>query len=289
MVRHPRTVIIHSMRPAAEPASESPHLPLLAPGDPPPFTVANREGPAPFLLVCDHASNAIPRALGSLGLDAAALERHIAWDIGADALARRLAQCFDAPAVIAGYSRLVIDNNRALDDPSSILATSDGVVIPGNLEVTATQRERRMHSIFEPYHQAIAARLDEFRRRAIMPAFLSIHSFTPVMNDEPRPWQVGVLWDRDPRIAVPLLERLQAIEGLCVGDNMPYSGRHPSDYTVARHAERAGLPHVCIEVRQDLIDHPAGAERWADILASVLTPILADPHLHRGWRTQNSA
>lgn len=289
MVRHRRAAIIRSMRPAAEPASESPDWPLIAPGDPPPYTLANEGGRAALLLVCDHASHATPRGLDRLGLDPSALARHIAWDIGAEQLARALAQRFDAPAVIAGYSRLLVDNNRALDDVTSIVAASDGVTIPGNRDLSAADRALRVRSFFNPYHGAIGERLEEFRRRALVPAFLSIHSFTPVMNDVPRPWHVGVLWDRDPRIAVPLLERLKATDGVCVGDNLPYSGRHPADYTVARHAERAGLPHVCIEVRQDLIDTPAGAERWTEILGSALTPILADPHLHRGWRTQNSA
>jgi predicted N-formylglutamate amidohydrolase len=277
------------MPPAAGPASEISRWPLIAPGDPQPFTLANANGRAALLLVCDHASPAIPRALDDLGIEEAARRRHIAWDIGAETLARDLAARFDAPAVIAGYSRLLIDNNRALHDPTSIVTTSDGVEIPGNRDLTETDRAQRVQSFFEPYHAAIAERLESFRLRALVPAFLSIHSFTPVMNGAERPWHIGVLWDRDPRMAVPLLERLRATGEVCVGDNLPYSGRHPADYTVARHAERVGLPHVCIEVRQDLIDTPAGAARWTELLAGALTPILQDPHLHRGWRTQNTA
>ncbi len=275
------------MNPAAELASGTSNWPLIGPGDPPPFSLANVAGRASLLLVCDHASRAVPRAMQALGLDESALVRHIAWDIGAEELTRSLAKRFDAPAVIAGYSRLLIDNNRSLQDPTSIVTRSDGVVIPANRDLGASDRERRVRSFFEPYHAAVHERLEDFRRRALVPAFLSIHSFTPVMNDRPRPWQVGVLWDRDPRIAVPLLARLQASGEVSVGDNLPYSGRHPADYTVARHAERAGLPHVCIEVRQDLIDAPAGVARWSTILAEALTPILADPHLHKGWRNQD--
>lgn len=277
------------MKTAAGPTSQSPDWPLIGPGDPPPYTFANPNGRAPLLLVCDHASRAVPRAMQGLGLEESALARHIAWDIGAEPLARSLAQHFDAPAVIAGYSRLLIDNNRALEDATSIVAVSDGIAIPANRELTAADRELRVRSFFEPYHIAVAGRLDDFRRRAVVPAFVSVHSFTPVMNDTPRPWHVGVLWDRDPRMAVPLLERLQATGEVTVGDNLPYSGRHPADYTVARHAERAGLPHVCIEVRQDLIDAPAGVARWSTILAGALAPILADPHLHRDWRKQPQA
>ncbi len=274
------------MKTAAEPTSLTPGWPLIGPGDPPPYTLANTSGRAPLLLVCDHASHAVPRALRGLGLDESALSRHIAWDIGAENLTRALAQHFDSPAVIAGYSRLLIDNNRALDDPTSIVEVSDRTPIPANRQLAAADRELRVRSFFEPYHGAVAERLDDFRRRAVVPAFLSIHSFTPVMNDTPRPWHVGVLWDRDPRIAVPLLEGLAATGEVTVGDNLPYSGRHPADYTVARHAERAGLPHVCIEVRQDLIESPPGVARWSAILATALAPILADPHLHRDWRKQ---
>jgi len=274
------------MKTAAEPTSLTPDWPLIGPGDPPPYTLANPSGRAPLLLVCDHASRGVPRVLRGLGLDEAALSRHIAWDIGAENLTRALVQHFDAPAVIAGYSRLLIDNNRALDDATSIVEVSDRTPIPANRKLTAADRELRVRCFFEPYHGAVAQRLEDFRRRAVVPAFLSIHSFTPVMNDTPRPWHVGVLWDRDPRIAVPLLERLTATGEVTVGDNLPYSGRHPADYTVARHAERAGLPHVCIEVRQDLIDSPPGVARWSAILAAALTPILTDPHLHRDWRKQ---
>jgi predicted N-formylglutamate amidohydrolase len=168
-----------------------------------------------------------------------------------------------------------------LTDPSSILAQSDGELVPGNRRLTSIERELRARSFFEPYHAAIALKLDELRRRRIVPAFISVHSFTPVLGNEPRPWHAGVLWDRDPRIAVPLLERLRKVEGLLVGDNLPYSGRHPSDYTVARHAESARLPHVCLEIRQDELTSEAGVERWARILADALGPILAEPTLHR--------
>lgn len=267
------------MKTATETTVQPEDWPLIGPGDPPPYTFFNSAGRAPWLLVCDHASRVVPRALDELGLAQADLARHIAWDIGAADLTRSLAQRFDAPAVLAGYSRLVIDNNRALDDATSIVATSDGTAIPGNRDLAAAQRAERVHAIFEPYHRAIDARLEEFRRRSIVPALLSIHSFTPVMNGNARPWHVGVLWDRDARIAVPLMEDLAASEEVTVGDNLPYSGRHPADYTVARHAERAGLPHVCIEVRQDLIETPQGVERWSELLARSLAPILNGPNL----------
>jgi predicted N-formylglutamate amidohydrolase len=269
------------MRSAAESSAAHCHHPLIAPGDPPPYSEFNPAGRAPFLLVCDHASNAFPSGMTRLGLTEEATRRHIAWDIGARELTLALARLFDAPALLAGYSRLVIDCNRALTDPGSILAASDGEVIPGNRRLTSIERELRARCFFEPYHAAIALKLDELRRRKAGPAFISVHSFTPVMGNEQRPWQVGVLWDRDPRIAVPLLERLRKVAGLMVGDNLPYSGRHPADYTVARHAESARLPHVCLEIRQNELESPAGVGRWARIIADALGPILAEPALHR--------
>ncbi len=269
------------MRSAAESSASHSTYPLIAAGDPPPYIEFNPHGRAPLLLVCDHASREFPGGLARLGLTAAAARRHIAWDIGAAELTRALAPLFDAPALLAGYSRLLIDCNRALTDPSSIVAASDGEVIPGNRRLTSIERELRARSFFEPYHAAIGLKLDEQRRRRLVPALVSVHSFTPVMGNEKRPWHVGVLWDRDPRIAVPLLERLRAVGGLMVGDNLPYSGRHPADYTVARHAESARLPHVCLEIRQDEIKSAAGVARWARIIADALGPILAEPALHR--------
>jgi predicted N-formylglutamate amidohydrolase len=268
------------MRSALESALQNDDSSLIGPSDPPPFNLLNVSGKAALLLVCDHASRAFPTALERLGLTSEHTARHIAWDIGAASLTRVLGRLFDAPAVLAGYSRLLVDCNRAPEDPTSIVANSDGVPVPGNQKVSESDRAERLRSVFEPYHRAIELRLDEFRRREVIPAFISMHSFTPVMGSEPRPWNIGVLWDRDPRIAVPLLERLRAIDGLTVGDNLPYSGRHPADYTVARHAERARLPHVCIEVRQDQIETAAGVKRWAELLYGVLQPILLDPGLH---------
>jgi len=264
------------MRAAAESTTNHPAYPLIGAGDPPPYSVVNADGRAPLLLVCDHASREFPAAMGRLGLAEDATRRHIAWDIGAAEVTRALARIFDAPAVLAGYSRLLIDCNRALSDPSSIVPASDGEVVPGNRRLTSVDRELRARSFFEPYHEAIAHRLEEARRRRVVPALVSMHSFTPVFGQVARPWHVGVLWDRDARIAVPLLERLRAVQGLVVGDNLPYSGRHPADYTVARHAEGARLPHVCLEIRQDQLETAASVEHWARIVAAALGPIVLE-------------
>jgi predicted N-formylglutamate amidohydrolase len=254
---------------------------LLGPGDPPPVELCNARGKAPVLLTCDHASRAVPRALAGLGLDDATLSRHIGWDMGAAAVTRRLAALLDAPAVLSGYSRLVIDCNRGPDDPSSIPAMSDGITVPGNRGLAAAGRDARMAALFRPYHAAIAERIEDFLGRGDVPAFLSIHSFTPTMNGFARPWHAGILWDGDPRIPVPLLAALRADPALEIGDNLPYSAREPSGYTVQHHAVRRGLPHVAVELRQDLIADERGAAEWADRLAAALAPILAKPEIYR--------
>jgi predicted N-formylglutamate amidohydrolase len=249
---------------------------LLQPGDPPPFEIDHPERQARLLLICDHASRAVPRALDRLGLSDADLLRHIGWDIGAAEVTRRLGERLGAPAVLAGYSRLVIDCNRGLGDPSSIPEVSDGVVVPGNAGLTPAARVARVAACFRPYHEAIAASLAPFASRGVAPVVISIHSFTPVMNGLERPWHVGVLWNHDPRVPVPLIAGLAAADPRrVVGDNQPYSAREPAGYSIRTHAEAAGLPHAAIEIRQDLIDTPAGAEFWAEAIADALKPILA--------------
>jgi len=249
--------------------------------DPPPVQHWREEGAAPVLLTCDHASNLVPRALGGLGLGEAEMRQHIAWDIGAANVTRRLAARLDAPAILAGFSRLVIDCNRDPDDRSSIPETSDGVPIPGNRGLSPAARAARRTEIFAPYHAAVARAIETRHERGTAPALVSIHSFTPVMAGRARPWHVGVLWDSDARIPGPLLAALRADPALVVGDNEPYSAREPQGYTVRHHAVARGLPHVAIELRQDLVADEAGAARWADILAAALAPILARADLYR--------
>jgi predicted N-formylglutamate amidohydrolase len=256
-------------------------LSILGADDPPPVERARDEGAAAVLLTCDHASNAVPRSLAGLGLGAAELGRHIGWDIGAANVTRRLAALLDAPAILAGYSRLVIDCNRDPGDRSSIPETSDNVPIPGNLGLDEEARAARRREIFAPYHAASETWTADRLARGTVPALVSVHSFTPVMGGTARPWHVGILWDSDPRIPQPLLAALKADRTLVVGDNEPYSAREPQGYTVRHHAALRGLPHVAIELRQDLIADDAGARRWADILAAALSPILARADLYR--------
>jgi predicted N-formylglutamate amidohydrolase len=254
---------------------------LLGPGDPPPVEIVNQAGAGRAVLICDHAGRAIPKALGMLGLDETALWRHIAWDIGIADVTRRLAAALDAPAILGGYSRLVIDCNRRLEEPSSIAQESDGVRVPGNCGLTAADRAARATACFHPYHRAIDRMLEGRLNAGLVPALISMHSFTPVMNGFERPWHVGILWNRDPRLPVPLMERLARLDGICVGDNEPYTGRDYHGYSLHEHGEGRGLPHVLIELRQDLIDTHAGAQEWADRLAGVFRELLADDGLYR--------
>jgi len=259
---------------------------MIGPEDPPPYTLINEQGHGKVLLVGDHVSNTIPKLLGNLGLDDSALEQHIAYDIGTRKLIHHLAQHLDAPAVLAGYSRLVVDLNRSLEDDSMMPEVSDNTEIKGNQNMSSEHRNRRIHSFYTPYRKAIDNMLNRFRKKGIVPAFISIHSFTPQMAGFERPWHTGMLWDKDPRIPVPLMENLRAHpDGFNIGDNEPYSGKHPADYTIDHHAEAAGLPHVSIEIRQDLVNTEAGAERWATILDDALRDILSDPDLYQVWQS----
>ena len=261
---------------AASPSGAS----LLFPDELPPFERIAGGNPA-VLFACDHASARLPRALGTLGLEAGDRARHIAWDIGAAEVAKELAARFDAPCVLARYSRLAVDLNRAPHDPTLIPAISDRTIIPGNRDLGPSDIQRRIDALFRPYHQCLGEAMGELCRQTPAPALIAVHSFTPLFKDERRPWHFGVLWDgRDARIAGPLLKNLRAQPDLCVGDNEPYSGRDRYAFTVDHHARRHGFPHVGIEIRQDLIDSKAGAARFAAILGDALAPILSDPGLY---------
>ncbi|GAB5468642.1 MAG: N-formylglutamate amidohydrolase [Rhodospirillales bacterium] len=252
--------------------------PLLAPDEPPAFEIIESPLTSPFLLLCDHASNFVPRALDDLGLDPASLALHIAYDIGAAAMTRRLAANLAAPAVLSHFSRLVIDPNRPIGHAASIPEVSDAITIPGNLDLSPAECQARAASFFDPYHRGVEAALQQRLDQGRLPIVISLHSFTPAMDGQLRPWEIGVLWDRDDRLARPLLGALADL-GLVVGDNQPYSGRAPYGFTMGHHASSLGLPQVLLEVRQDLIDTDAGAAHWGDLLAQVLSPLASDPAL----------
>ncbi len=254
----------------------------VAPFAPPLFTAVNPAGTAPVLIVADHGGNAIPAELCRLGLTEEVLDRHIAWDPGSAVMARRLAERLDAPALIHTYSRLLIDPNRELRDPTSICVISDEVVVPGNRDLSPADMQARADRFFHPYHRAIADTLDRFARRGVTPVVISMHSFTPIMRGRTRPWQMGILYGDDDRLGVPLMDRLAAVDpDLVIGDNEPYSGRNMHGYTVETHALARGLANVLIEARQDLVRTDDGAIAWADRLVDALIPLLDDPGLYR--------
>lgn len=243
----------------------------------PPFERIHAHGHAPLLLICDHASAHVPPALDGLGLDPTLLRRHIAVDIGAGDVTRRLAPLLDAPAILCGTSRLVIDCNRHLDDPSSIPEISDGIAVPGNCGLDPAQRRERVERYFRPYHDAIGEALTAFAARGISPTIVSIHSFTPVMDGFERPWHVGLLWDPEPGPSAAVLRELRRDSALVVGENEPYPGNDPRGYALSVYGTKRGLPFVCFEIRQDLIDTHHAAEDWAHRLAAALRPVLEAP------------
>jgi len=264
--------------------SRAPGDPLLGPDDPPPYEIVNPRGPSPVVFLCDHASNRVPEGLDNLGLSEAELAGHIGWDIGAGELTRHLARYFDAPAVLAGYSRLVVDCNRHLHDDGAFLAVSDGVAVPGNAGLSEQDKADRAEACYWPYHEACSAVIEGVEARGDkVPVVIMMHSFTPAMGREPRPWQIGILWDGDgdARMALPLLGFLRNRGDLCVGDNEPYSGASPYGYTMPAHAGQAGRANIQIEIRQDQIGDHAGIARWADIMAEAFGHVLADPAVFR--------
>lgn len=247
---------------------------LLADDEPSPFVVLNSDAVSPIFLVCDHASRRFPRSLGTMGLDPVARQCHLALDIGAGALTRTLAERLGATAVLCEYSRLIVDCNRQLMDPGAFLEFGDGVVIPGNRRLHREDKVLRANEIYHPYHRAIDAELVRLQETGIDPVFIAIHSFAPVLNGETRTLEMGILWDKDRVTAEILINELREV-GYLVGDNEPYSGKAPQDYTIDTHAEGANLSHAGIEIRQDLIHHADGVERIAEVMQPLLASLPA--------------
>lgn len=250
---------------------------LLGEGDVAPVGIERPQGRSPFLMVCDHAGNRIPRRLGDLGLPPAQLSRHIGWDVGALGVALRLSQQLDATLIHQRYSRLVIDCNRPTHAETSIPSVSDGTVISGNAGLSARDAAMRADEIFRPYHDAIVAALDSRAAAGRTTILVAMHSFTPQLESRPaaRPWQMGVLFNRDSRLGTALVEILRREGDLNVGVNEPYSVSDLSDYAIPVHGEQRGLPHVMIELRQDLIASPNQQAAWGLRLARAL-PLAAD-------------
>jgi predicted N-formylglutamate amidohydrolase len=232
-----------------------------------------------LLLVCDHATNRLPVEYGDLGLGAAQFERHIAYDIGVEGVTRKLAEALDVPAVLSRFSRLLIDPNRGLDDPTLVMRISDGTIVPGNARIDAREIERRIDTYYRPYNDAVSALIDRFGAYGILPALFSIHSFTPAWKGRPRPWHAGVLWDRDKRFVDPLIAALEGEAGLVVGSNEPYSGELVGDM-MNRHGTQRGRAHALLEIRQDLIADEQGIAEWSERLARLLPDIIVQQNLH---------
>ena len=240
------------------------------------YTIFEPASPSRWLITCDHASNHVPDWIsgGDLGLPAADMERHIAYDIGAAGVTQHLATTLNAYAIQSRFSRLVIDPNRGEDDPTLLMRLYDGTIIPANRNADAAEKERRLAALHRPYHAALAELADRQDNTVIC----AIHSFTPQLRSRPpRPWEVGVLYADDDRLAKPLMAAFTA-EGWCVGDNEPYVGHLPGD-AIDQHALRHGRPNVLIEVRNDLIADEAGQVLWAGRLAPILDRVLAETGL----------
>lgn len=257
-----------------------------------PFELVNAHGTPDILILCDHASAALPVAYGTLGLPATEFHRHIAYDIGCAEVVRSLASHLNCPAILGRYSRLLVDLNRGPDDPTIVMKLSDGSVIPANSNVdcfgNAGEFRFRIAHYHEPYHNAVDAQIKSALAQDHVPVIVSIHSFTPSWRGRAREWHAGVLWDKDPRLALPLLRGLTEREGLTVGDNEPYGGFLKGD-TLYRHCTKRGLPHALLEIRQDLIDTENGQVEWADRLARILPDLIAKDGVreitHYGSRT----
>jgi predicted N-formylglutamate amidohydrolase len=259
--------------------------PLLQKGEPPPFLILNKAGKGPGVIVCDHAARRIPKALQkTFGVSKKHMGLHFACDIGAQDLSAALAKKLGLPAVIATYSRLVLDLNRSLKHPWLMTEESDPfpegktykrISIPGNLGLSKAEKQARINALFWPYHDAVTAELRRALKRRKKPWLISVHSFTPDMDGTPRPWEVGVLWDEDEKTGRALIASLRKA-GIIVGDNQPYSmkGSRLKGGTMSRHGK--GIPHTLVEVRNDLLRTRMDVEKWANILALALKPLLEE-------------
>jgi predicted N-formylglutamate amidohydrolase len=249
---------------------------ILAANEPAPFKVINPKGCGAGLIICDHSSKRVPRSLGGLALKKSDLGRHIGWDIGTEDIGRYLSKALDMPAVLAGYSRLVVDLNRAPDHRECMVEESDHTQIPANAGLSNAARELRLKEIFWPYHNQIARQVDRFVKKRQTPLLLAIHSFTPEMDNVKRPWHIAVLWNKQEKIAKKLIAAIRKNNpGFLVGENEPYTLKNErfKGSTIWRHAEERDLPYVFVEFRQDLVDTKEKAVQWADIFIQALQPV----------------
>ncbi|UWR48592.1 N-formylglutamate amidohydrolase [Phaeobacter inhibens] len=246
---------------------------LLQKGDPSPVDLLNPDSDHPLLLVCEHAGQAVPQALHGLGLKGAEIQSHVGWDIGAEAVTRKMARALGAPAVIQRYSRLVIDCNRPPDAADAMPAHNHGITVPGNQNLDAADRKARVDEVFTPFHTTVDTLFDRQPRRIV----LSIHSFTPSLAGVQRPWDVGFLFRKDTGTSTRLSQFIAATKpDLTIGMNQPYQIEDASDWFVPQHGEARNLPHSLIEIRNDLIRDDNGQSTWADMLVSAVNQYLKD-------------
>ena len=245
---------------------------LLTEDEPTAISVVNGHGKPRFVLTCDHASQRIPLHMKKLGLSESDLNRHIAWDIGAANVTKELSKYLDAPAYLSCYSRLIIDCNRPLSSPTSIPTISDETIIPANQNLSIQEAHTRANTFFLPYNSKISNDLDRMLNEGATPIFTAIHSFTPKLTTgKQRPWHIGLLWEHDSRLVSPLRDALNnLVPGICIGENEPYAIVGPSDYSIPEHGFNRGLPHIEIEIRQDLISSKQGEIEWAQYIAEAL-------------------
>ncbi len=247
---------------------------MLKPDEPPVYDICNGAGKAPLLIGCDHAENRIPESLANLGLEPAHLESHIALDVGAKQVSMLLSEMLDAPLIMAGYSRLVIDLNRYPTDPSIILDVSDGISISGNMDLDAFSRQARIETFFDPYHERYAEMAREMVDHHDDPLLLALHSFSPAYGGHQRPWHYGVMWDEYPRnVKQQLLDGFNRFDGLVIGYNKPYTGHSPQGYAHVEHGHKNNMRVALLEIRHDLISKPVDQECSAELLYKVFKDI----------------
>ena len=245
-----------------------------------PFVTTGANRPANIIILSDHAANTVPPQVagGDLGLTAADMDRHIAYDIGAKGVSEHLGALLGAPVICSNFSRLVIDPNRGADDPTLLMRLYDGTIIPGNRHADEAELQHRLDLCYNPYHSEIA-RLIAARTA---PVLISVHSFTPQLRGRPkRPWHIGILSNDDRRLSDPILNLLHDQTDIVTGDNVPYGGHLAGD-TMERHALDAGLLHTLIEIRNDLIETPQGQENWATRLAPILSTAISQAKAAQG-------
>lgn len=248
---------------------------LLRPDEGEPVIVVNEKGPSPVVLICEHAGNVIPKSLGSLGLPPEDLTRHIAWDIGAEAVARGLSQALDAPLVLQRYSRLVYDCNRPPESPDAMPALSETTRIAANENLTSEARFQRIRSIYRPFHDAVSQLLDRRAAQGAASLLVTMHSFTPTYKGKRRHLDLGVLHDRDARLADLVLGLCARLKDVVVKRNEPYGPEDGVCHTLNLHGGARGLYHVMLEIRNDLISHEAGQAQWTAWLATILEQAVA--------------